>query len=204
MHEKIFVRRTLEINGEMKSKKIETTVGRIIYNDGVPQDLGYVDRSTEDGMFEYEINFPVNKKKLGDLINRCISKHGLSDSAAVLDNVKQKGFHYSTISGLTYSMGDVKVPKEKSDILEKANKEVENVRKQYRRGLITEDERFKSVVNIWNGATLEVGEALEHNLEEIAELLISKGADINAEYSERISHRYYYIWTPLVIAKAKG
>ena len=178
MHAKIFVRRTLKINGEMKSKKIETTVGRIIYNEGLPQDLGYVDRRAEDGMFEYEINFPVNKKKLGDLINRCISKHGLSDSAAVLDNVKQKGFHYSTISGLTYSMGDVKVPKEKKDILEKANQEVENVRKQYRRGLITEDERFKAVVNIWNNATLEVGEALEKNLETLnpINLMVESGA----------------------------
>ena len=178
MHAKIFVRRTLEINGEKKSKKIETTVGRIIYNEGVPQDLGYVDRSNEDGMFEYEINFPVNKKKLGDLINRCIKIHGLSDSAAVLDNVKAKGFHYSTTSGLTYSMGDVKVPKEKKDILAKAGVEVENVRKQYRRGLITEDERFKSVVNIWNSATLEVGEALEKNLETLnpINLMVESGA----------------------------
>ncbi len=178
MHAKIFVRRTLKINGEMKSKKIETTVGRIIYNEGLPQDLGYVDRSTEDGMFEYEINFPVNKKKLGDLINRCIKIHGLSDSAAVLDNVKAKGFHYSTTSGLTYSMGDVKVPKEKKDILAKAGEQVETVRKQYRRGLITEDERFKAVVNIWNNATLEVGEALEKNLEPLnpINLMVESGA----------------------------
>ena len=113
MHAKINVRRTLEIDGELRSKKIETTVGRIIYNEGIPQDLGYVDRNNEDERFQYEIHFPVNKKKLGDLINRCIKIHGLSDSAAVLDNVKAKGFHYSTKSGLTYSMGDVKVPKGK-------------------------------------------------------------------------------------------
>ena len=178
MHAKIYVRRTLEINGEKKSKKVETTVGRILYNDGIPQDLGYVDRSTEDGLFEYEINFPVNKKKLGDLINRCIKIHGLSESAEVLDNVKEKGFKYSTKSGLTYSMEDVKVPKEKKEILANAEQEIDKVRKQYRRGLITEDERYKAVVNIWNNATLEVGKALEANLEPLnpINLMVESGA----------------------------
>ena len=178
MHAKIWVRRTLEINGEKKSKKVETTVGRILYNDGIPQDLGYVDRTTEDGMFEYEINFPVNKKKLGDLINRCIKIHGLSESAEVLDNVKEKGFKYSTKSGLTYSMDDVKVPKEKKEILANAEKEIEKVRKQYRRGLITEEERYKAVVNIWNSATLDVGKALEENLEPLnpINLMVESGA----------------------------
>ena len=178
MHAKIWVRRTLEINGEKKSKKIQTTVGRILYNDGIPQDLGYVDRTTEDGIFEYEINFPVNKKKLGDLINRCIKIHGLSESAEVLDNVKEKGFKYSTKSGLTYSMDDVKVPKEKKEILANAEKEIEKVRKQYRRGLITEEERYKAVVNIWNSATLDVGKALEENLEPLnpINLMVESGA----------------------------
>ena len=178
MHAKIWVRRTLEINGEKKSKKVETTVGRILYNDGIPQDLGYVDRTSEDGIFEYEINFPVNKKKLGDLINRCIKIHGLSESAEVLDNVKEKGFKYSTRSGLTYSMDDVKVPKEKKEILANAEKEIEKVRKQYRRGLITEEERYKAVVNIWNNATLDVGKALEANLEPLnpINLMVESGA----------------------------
>ena len=178
MHAKIWVRRTLEINGEKKSKKVETTVGRILYNDGIPQDLGYVDRTSEDGIFEYEINFPVNKKKLGDLINRCIKIHGLSESAEVLDNVKEKGFKYSTKSGLTYSMDDVKVPKEKKEILANAEKEIEKVRKQYRRGLITEEERYKAVVNIWNSATLDVGKALEENLEPLnpINLMVESGA----------------------------
>jgi len=178
MHAKIWVRRTLEINGEKKSKKIQTTVGRILYNDGIPQDLGYVDRTTEDGMFQYEIDFPVNKKKLGDLINRCIKIHGLSESAEVLDNVKEKGFKYSTKSGLTYSMEDVKVPKEKKEILAAAEKEIEKVRKQYRRGLITEEERYKAVVTIWNNATLEVGKALEANLEPLnpINLMVVSGA----------------------------
>ena len=94
IHAKIFVKRTLEFDGELKSKKIETTVGRIIYNDGIPQDLGYIDRTNPDEMFKYEIDFAVNKKKLGDMINRCIKIHGLADSAEMLDNIKAKGFKY--------------------------------------------------------------------------------------------------------------
>ena len=178
MHAKIFVRRTLEIDGEKKSKKIETTVGRIIYNQGMPQDLGYVDRTNPEEMFNYEIGFTVNDKKVGDIINRCIRIHGLSKSAEVLDNIKEKGYKYSTKSGLTYSMEDVKVPKQKKEILANAEEQVATVRKQYRRGLITEDERFKAVVNIWNNATIEVGKALENNLEPLnpTNLMIKSGA----------------------------
>ena len=178
IHAKIFVRRTLEIDGEIKSKKIETTVGRIIYNDGIPQDLGYIDRTNPDEVFKYEIDFAVNKKKLGDMINRCIKIHGLADSAEMLDNIKAKGFKYSTISGLTYSMEDVKVPEEKAQILKQAEEQVEQIRKQYRRGLITNDERFKEVVGVWNDATLKVGKALEENLEPLnpINLMVSSGA----------------------------
>ena len=178
MHAKIYVRRTLEIDGKKESKKIETTVGRILYNDGIPQDLGYIDRNNPEEKFQYEINFPVNKKKLGDLINRCIKIHGLSESSEVLDNIKAKGFKYSTRSGLTYSMEDVKVPKEKKQILSNAEEQVENVRKQYRRGLITENERFNAVVNIWNNATIDVGKALEDNLEPLnpINLMVVSGA----------------------------
>ena len=172
MHAKIFVRRTLEIDGELKSKKIETTVGRIIYNDGIPQDLGYKDRTNPDEMFQYEIDFPVSKKKLGAIIDSCIKIHGLSVSATMLDNVKEKGFRYSTTSGLTYSMEDVKVPEDKPEIIAKAEEQVENIRKQYRRGLITNDERFKEVVNIWNNATTEVGKALESSLDTLNPILL--------------------------------
>ena len=178
MHAKIFVRRTLEIDGELKSKKIQTTVGRIIYNEGIPQDLGYKDRTNPDEMFQYEIDFPVDKKKLGKLIDRCIKVHGLSVSAELLDNVKSKGFKYSTQSGLTYSMEDVKVPEDKPEILAEAEAQVANVRKQYRRGLITEDERFKEVVTIWNNATTKVGKSLEERLEPLnpINLMVQSGA----------------------------
>ena len=178
MHAKIFVRRTLEFDGIKQTKKIETTVGRIIYNTGIPQDLGYIDRKNPEENFQYEINFVVNDKKIGDIINRCIKIHGLAVTSEVLDNIKEKGYKYSTRSGLTYSMEDVKVPEEKKEILAKADEEVSTVRKQYRRGLITEEERYKAVVNIWNNATISVGKALEKSLEELnpINLMIKSGA----------------------------
>ena len=178
MHAKILVRRTLKIDGELKSKRIETTVGRILYNDGIPQDLGYKDRTNPEEMFQYEIDFPVNQKKLGAIIDRCIRIHGLSISAELLDNIKDKGFKYCTQSGLTYSMGDVKVPEDKPQILAEADAKVAEIRKKYRRGLITEEERFKEVVAIWNEATVKVGKSLEDRIEEQnpINLMVKSGA----------------------------
>ena len=178
MHAKILVRRTLKIDGELKSKRIETTVGRILYNDGIPQDLGYKDRTNPEEMFQYEIDFPVNQKKLGAIIDRCIRLHGLSISAELLDNIKDKGFKYCTQSGLTYSMGDVKVPEDKPQILAEADAKVSEIRKKYRRGLITEEERFKEVVAIWNEATVKVGKSLEDRIEEQnpINLMVKSGA----------------------------
>ena len=178
MHAKILVRRTLKIDGELKSKRIETTVGRILYNDGIPQDLGYKDRTNPEEMFQYEIDFPVNQKKLGAIIDRCIRIHGLSISAELLDNIKDKGFKYCTQSGLTYSMGDVKVPEDKPQILAEADAKVAEIRKKYRRGLITEEERLKEFVAIWNEATVKVGKSLEDRIEEQnpINLMVKSGA----------------------------
>ena len=146
IHAKIFVRITKEIDGEMKSKKVETSVGRIIFNQGIPQDLGFIDRKEDP--FQYEINFPVMKKSMGTIIERTIDKHGLIESAEVIDYIKALGFKYSTLAGITFSVADVKVPDSKKDILADADKQVEKVRNQYRRGLITDDERYQSVVKI--------------------------------------------------------
>ncbi len=178
MHAKIYVRRTLEIDGEKKSKRIETTVGRILYNEGIPQDLGYKDRTNPEEMFQYEIDFAVNQKKLGAIIDNCIRVHGLAVSAELLDNIKDKGFKYCTRSGLTYSMGDVKVPEDKPQILAEADAKVADIRKKYRRGLITENERYKEVVNIWNEATIKVGKSLEDSIEDQnpINLMVKSGA----------------------------
>ena len=165
IHAKIFVRITKEIDGEMKSKKVETSVGRIIFNQGIPQDLGFIDRKEDP--FQYEINFPVMKKSMGTIIERTIDKHGLIESAEVIDYIKALGFKYSTLAGITFSVADVKVPDSKKDILADADKQVEKVRNQYRRGLITDDERYQSVVNIWEKATNDVSKAMEENFDDL-------------------------------------
>ena len=167
LHAKIFVRMSkVDEEGNERHKKVETTVGRIMFNKGIPQDLGFVDRSDPENEFEPEINFVTNKKKLGKIIERCIDKHGLAKTAEVLDYIKASGFKNSTTSGITVSIDDAKVPEAKNTILEEAAKEVENVSKQYRRGLITEDERYQSVIKIWEKATDDVKVAMKDNFDE--------------------------------------
>ena len=167
MHAKIHVRMYREIDGEMKHKTVETTVGRLIYNEGIPQDLGFVDRENPETAFEPELNFTVSKKNLGKIIEKCINKHGLSEAAVLLDYIKATGFKYSTTGAITVSVDDVKVPPAKKDILASANEEVNNVLKQYKRGLITEEERYQSVINIWEKATDKVTSAMKDNFEEL-------------------------------------
>ena len=164
MHAKVFVRMSkIDEEGNEKHKKIETTVGRIIYNKGIPQDLGFVDRTNPENEFEPEINFVVNKKKLGKIVEKCINQYGLSRSAELLDYIKSTGFKYSTTGGITVSIEDVKVPEAKKEILANAQAEVDNVSKQYKRGLITEDERYQSVIKIWEKATNDVKDAMKDN-----------------------------------------
>ena len=167
MHAKIHVRMYREIDGEVKSKTVETTVGRLIYNEGIPQDLGFVDRENPETAFEPELNFTVSKKNLGKIIEKCINKHGLSEAAVLLDYIKATGFKYSTTGAITVSVDDVKVPPAKKDILAAANEEVNNVLKQYKRGLITEDERYQSVINIWEKATDKVTDAMKDNFDDL-------------------------------------
>ena len=167
LHAKIFVRMFKEIDGELKSKKIETTVGRIIYNQGIPQDLGFVDRTNPENEFNLEIDFPVIKKNLGKIVAKCIDKHGLSEAAEVLDYIKATGFKYSTKGAITVSAADVTAPKEKADILAEADKKVENIAKQYKRGLITNEERYNEPIKVWDAATKEVTKAMEENFDDM-------------------------------------
>ena len=187
IHAKIFVRISKEINGEIKAKKIETSVGRIIFNQGIPQDLGFIDRNEDP--FQYEINFPVMKKSMGTIIEKTIDKHGLVESAEVIDYIKALGFKYSTLAGITFSVADVKVPEAKKDILAEADKQVEQVRKQYRRGLITDDERYQSVVNIWEKATNDVSKAMEENFDDLNPIymMVKSGARGNMNQLRQIA-----------------
>ena len=167
LHCKIKVKLSKEIDGEIKSKTIETTVGRIIYNEGIPQDLGFVDRTDPEKAFDLEIDFPVIKKNLGTIIAKCINVHGLSKSAEVLDYIKATGYKYSTKGAITVSVDDVAVPEAKKEILAKSEQEVENIRKQFKRGLITDDERYEAVIKVWEKATKDVTEAMKDNFDDL-------------------------------------
>ena len=166
LHAKVFIKMFKEIDGEMKSKKIETTVGRVIYNQGIPQDLGFVDRSNPENAFDLEINFPVIKKNLGKIVAKCINVHGLPRTAELLDYIKSTGYKYSTKSGITVSANDIIIPEEKQEILDQAEVAVENIAKQYKRGLITEDERYESVIKVWEKATNDVSDAMQKDFDE--------------------------------------
>ena len=167
IHANIKVRKERMVDGELKHKIIETTVGRIIYNRGIPQDLGFVDRTNPETMFDYEVSYVINKKALGPIIAKCINVHGLSRTAELLDYIKETGFKYSTEGAITVSVADVKVPEEKESILAEADKEVETIRKQYRRGLITDKERYNATIKIWEDATKQVEKAVEKNFTEL-------------------------------------
>ena len=167
LHCKVKVRMSKEIDGEIKTKTIDATVGRIIYNEGIPQDLGFVDRSDPEKAFDLEIDFPVIKKNLGTIIAKCINVHGLSKSAEVLDYIKATGYKYSTKGAITVSVADVAVPEAKKEILAKADQDVENIRKQFKRGLITNEERYDAVIKVWEKATKDVTEAMKDNFDDL-------------------------------------
>ncbi len=167
LHAKVKVRLTKEIDGEKKTKTIEATVGRLIYNEEIPQDLGFVDRTDPEKEFDLEIDFPVMKKNLGTIIAKCIDKHGLNRSAELLDYIKALGFKYSTKGAITVSVHDVAVPEAKKKILADSEKQVEEIGKQYRRGLITEDERYSSIIKVWEKATNDVTDAMKDNFDDL-------------------------------------
>ena len=164
LHAKIKVRRTKEINGEKKSAIVNTTVGRIIFNEAIPQDIGFVDRTKEENLFKYEIDFLVDKKALGKIIDRCINKYGATNTAVVLDKIKDLGFKYSTIGAITVSVSDMEIPREKQDILKEAETTVDEVTKLYRRGLMTDEERYQKVIETWNKANEKITDALLKSL----------------------------------------
>ena len=166
LHSPIKVRVTKTIDGVEKYKTVETTVGRIIFNEPIPQDLGFVDRTDPEHAFDYEVGFRVDKKKLGEIIDRCIQKYGFTISAEVLDSIKAQGYKFSTRSGMTISIADMVVPEAKKEKIAETEKKVLAIEKQYRRGLITNDERYRMVVAEWERTTGEVAKALMDNLDE--------------------------------------
>ncbi len=161
LHAPIKVRVSKEINGVVHSGFINATLGRMIFNKPIPQDLGFVDRSKPENLLKLEINCPATKKVLGKIVDSCIKKHTISETAVVLDEIKAQGFKYSTRSGISISFADVTIPDEKYTLVSEAEKDVEKIRIAYEDGELTEDERYNNVIRIWEKTTNEVVEALQ-------------------------------------------
>ena len=164
LHAPVKVRMEREINGEMKCRIVDATVGRLIFNNAIPQDLGYVDRNDPEKCLDLEVGFSVGKKQLSAIIDRCIRKHGFTISTEMLDNVKALGYKHSTLAALTVSIADMTIPKEKKPLIEEAEREVVKIDRQYRRGFITNDERYRLTVAQWEETTDKVTDALQKNL----------------------------------------
>ena len=166
IHAKIKIRYEKELDGKMYKKLIETTIGKVIFNNIVPQDLGFVDRTNPETMFDPEIDFTITKKTIGKIISKCIKVHGLPATAELLDNIKALGYKYSTKGAITVSIADVIVPKEKKEILAASEAKVDEITKQYRRGLISNEERYNSVIKVWDKATNDITDAMIANFKE--------------------------------------
>ena len=167
IHAPIHVRVRKEIDGEIRQKTVVTTVGRIIFNEPIPQDLGFVDRSDPEHDFDYEVSFRTGKKQLQQIIERCIFTHGFTISAEVLDNIKALGFKYSTRGAITISIADMTVPEAKKRLIHETEQKVIEIEKKYKRGFITDDERYRLVVREWEKTTHDVTDALQDTLDEM-------------------------------------
>jgi DNA-directed RNA polymerase subunit beta' len=165
LHAPIKVRVAREIDGVMISRIIDVTIGRIIFNMPIPQDLGYVDRTNEEHKLDLEISFLAGKKELGKIIEKCIRVHGTSLTAVVLDKIKAQGYKYSTKSAITVAVCDATIPPEKKQLLADAEDKIEEITKKFRRGLFSEEERFDHVIKVWDETTKKVTNALTDNMD---------------------------------------
>ena len=165
LHAQIKVRIEKEINGVNMRKVISCTPGRLIFNEAIPQDLGFVDRSDDSKLFDLEINFLVGKKELGKIIDKCIRVHGTTKTAVILDKIKALGFKYSTRGAITISVSDMVIPEIKKQYLEETENTIDNIVKQFKRGLISDEERYNSVISAWTETGENITKALIDNLD---------------------------------------
>ncbi len=165
LHSKIKVRREAEIDGELRHALVDTSVGKIIFNRSIPQDLGFVDRSDPENAFRFEVDFLVGKKQLGKIIDACIRVHGTEVTAVVLDEVKAQGYKYSTRGAITVAVCDAKIPPEKKAIIAQAEADVDAIREEFNMGLRSDQERYEKVLSIWEKATNDVTDKLQDNLD---------------------------------------
>ncbi len=163
LHAKIKVRVNKEIDGQMRSAVIDATLGRLIFNQPIPQDLGFIDRSIPGNEFKLEIDQVVKKKQLGQIIDNCIRVHTPAICAEMLDNIKAMGYKYSTRASFSISVYDMTIPAEKKGMLESAQKDVDVLTKHYLRGELSNEERYNGVIKIWNKTTDDVTKALQNS-----------------------------------------
>ncbi|MBO5147698.1 MAG: DNA-directed RNA polymerase subunit beta' [Clostridia bacterium] len=166
LHTAIIVRRFGEFEGEPISQRINTTIGKLIFNEAIPQDLGFVDRSKRENALLLEIDKLVKKGTLGEILDKCIKVHGLTETAVVLDKIKSLGYKFSTKGAITVGIEDIIVPPEKQQLIEETDKLVDKIVKQYRRGLITEEERYNNVIKAWTDTIDKLTGILKKNMGE--------------------------------------
>jgi len=164
LHKTIKVRLERLINGRKKHAIVESTLGRFIFNETIPQTLGFVDRSVPENAFTLECDFLVGKKELAQIIERCVHKLGLTETARILDRIKTLGFHYSTVGGISIGIFDMIIPDVKKQFIEEAETKVDYVNRQFQRGLQNEEGRYQAVVDIWRRTTDSITDALKNNL----------------------------------------
>ncbi len=178
LHAKIKVRVEKEIDGVMKSKIIDATLGRLIFNQQIPQSLGFVDRTDPEKMFDLEVMFVTRKKELGEIVDRCIKMHGLTVAAQTLDNIKATGYKYSTRSALSISVYDMNIPKKKWDYIAEAEAQIAEITEFYRDGDISDDERYKNVIATWEDATKKIVSSVQEGFDAYnpIKMMIDSGA----------------------------
>ncbi len=164
LHSSIKIRMTKEVNGEQVTKLVSTTLGRVIFNNPIPQDLGFVDRTDPENAFKFEVEFLVNKKTLGQIIDKCIKVHGVTIAAEMLDKIKAQGLKYSTKSGITVAVCDAKIPETKKDLLADAEAQVDVINNYYNMGLYGAEERSRAVIRVWEDTTNAVSSGILENL----------------------------------------
>ena len=167
IHAPIRIRREVEYQGVKHRKIVDITAGRIIFNQNIPQDLGFVDRSDVDHVCDYEINMTCGKKELGKIVDRAIREHGFTVASEVLDNIKSTGYKYSTRGAITISLYDMTVPEKKYELIRDTEKRIVDIENEYKMGFMTNDERYRAVVREWEKTTEDVTEALQDSLEEL-------------------------------------
>ena len=165
LHARIKIRMTKEIDGKPVRKIVSTTMGRVIFNGPIPQDLGFVDRNDPENDFKLEVDFLVNKKKLGEIIDRCIKIHGTSIAAEMLDKIKAQGYKYSTRSGITVAVCDATIPPRKGELIADAEKDVAEIMDNYENGLLSDEERTNMVIETWEDCTKRVAAELKANFD---------------------------------------